>query len=206
MKYVIFDFNGTVLDDLQVGIDSINDTIRAYLKRGPVDRQEYTHIFGFPVRDYYERVGFDFSKQDWDEVAQYWVNCYNSRRGEYRIFDGVLELLDENHAKGYQNILLSATKLSMLESQLEELGIRGRFDEVLGIDNIYATSKVPLIRDFMKDKKKEDCIFIGDTLHDLDVAESAGIECVLVANGHQAKEILETRCSRVYDDIREVRL
>ncbi len=47
---------------------------------------------------------------------------------------------------------------------------------------------------------------IGDTLHDLETAKAMGVECILVANGHQAKDVLLKEYDKVVDDIREVKL
>ena len=170
MKYVIFDFNGTIIDDVDVGVECINELCREYLDRGPVFKEEYLHVFTFPVKDYYERIGFDFDAQDWNEVASRWVELYRERKEEIHLYPGVEEILKKNRLSGNKNILLSASRKDILETQLEELGIRSLFDEVWGISDIYASSKIPLIRTFMEGKDPEDCLFIGDTLHDLDVA------------------------------------
>ena len=206
MKYVIFDFNGTVIDDVDVGVECINELCREYLDRGPVFKEEYLHVFTFPVKDYYEKIGFDFDVQDWSEVAHRWVELYREKKEKINVYPGVKEILMKNRLSGNKNILLSASRQDILETQLEELGIRSLFDEVWGISDIYASSKIPLFRKFIEDKDPEDCLFIGDTLHDLDVAKSAGVRCVLVANGHQAKDVLEVYCEDVVDDIREVKI
>ena len=101
---------------------------------------------------------------------------------------------------------MSASKLDMLKGQLDKLDILDMFDEVLGIDNIYATSKLPIGLEFIKDKDPNECLMIGDTLHDGEVARAMGVECVLVANGHQSKNVLAQSGLMVYDDIREVLL
>ena len=40
--------------------------------------------------------------------------------------------------------------------------------------------------------RRQDTILIGDTLHDTEVAGEAGIRCLLVEGGHQAREVLDT--------------
>ena len=53
MKYVVFDFNGTVLDDIEVCLKAENHTIEHFgLDRGPLTMDEYLHIFTFPVTTY----------------------------------------------------------------------------------------------------------------------------------------------------------
>ena len=97
MKYVVFDFNGTVLDDVDVCLKAENDTIRQFhLDREPLTREEYLRIFTFPVKNYYENVGFDWSKNSYEEVGLYWFGRYRALRDEYAVFDGVREILEEN--------------------------------------------------------------------------------------------------------------
>ncbi len=207
MKYVIYDFNGTILDDIDVCLKAENNTIEHYkLDRGPLTKDEYLRIFTFPVKDYYESVGFDWSVYSYEEVGQYWFGWYRKLRDEYKVHDGVIEVLEKNHEKGNKNILLSASSLVELKKQLEELHISAYFDEVLGIDNIYAGSKIDIALDWIKDKDPKDCMMIGDTLHDLQTANAMGIDCILVANGHQAKDLLLEEYDKVVDDIREVEL
>ena len=50
MKYVIFDFNGTIVDDLDISLEAINLTINKYLDRGPLDKEEYYKCFTFPIK------------------------------------------------------------------------------------------------------------------------------------------------------------
>ena len=206
MKYVIFDFNGTVVDDVDVSIECLNLCIEKYLDRPPIDKEEYLKIFTFPVKKYYENAGFDFNVLNWEEVGQYWMKNYIANRTRCKVHDGIKDCLIENRKKGNKNVLLSASKIDNLKNQIKELEISDYFDEVLGIDNIYASSKLPIGLEFIKDKKKEDCMMIGDSTHDAEVAEKMGIRCVLVSKGHQAKEILKTVCDEVYDDIREVKV
>ena len=207
MKYVVFDFNGTILDDVKVGMEAENRTIRHFgLQREPLTLDEYTHIFTFPVKDYYEKVGFDWNRFDYKEVGQYWFDCYCSLKSEYRLYDGVIELLEENRRKGISNVVLSASSLKALKIQLDELGIADYFDEVLGLGDIYAGSKEDIAVNWAKDKDKDECIMLGDTLHDLDVANAMGIRCILIARGHQAKDLLLEKTDNVVDDIREVKI
>ena len=206
MKYVIFDFNGTVVDDVDLSVEAINHTIKKYLKRDPLTKQEYRNIFTFPVKDYYIAAGFDFDKLDWLEVGQYWMDYYLSHRKEAPLYEGVKKLLKENHLKGYKNIIISASRHDLLEEQLKELDVKDYFDEILGISDIYATSKLPIALNFIKDKDPEECVYIGDSGHDVLVAEKMGVRCILVAKGHESKERLLRYNTETVDDIKEVKI
>lgn len=206
MKYVIFDFNGTIIDDVDLSINAINHTIKKYLSRPFLSKEEYLDVFTFPVKHYYEKVGFDFDKLDWLEVGQYWMDYYLSHKEQTKLYDGVIDLLISNRNKGYKNVIISASKQDILEQQLKELGIHDYFDIILGINDIYATSKMPIALKFISDKNPEDCIYLGDSKHDASVAKEMGVKCILIAKGHESKERLLRYNVDVVDDIGDINL
>lgn len=206
MKYVILDFNGTIVNDVELSLAAINHAAKKYLNRDVIKIDEYKNVFTFPVKNYYEALGFDFTKVDWDEAAHCWFNYYSAHQKEAPLADGMLEFLKANKEKGYINVVLSASISDLLENQLKDLGVYDYFDVVLGQNDIYAPSKVDIGLKFIKDKDPKDCIMIGDSSHDKQVADSMNVECILVANGHQSKERLLKITNRVVDSIKEVKI
>ncbi len=184
--HVVWDFNGTILDDVAIGIDSVNCLLkrRSLPLIESVDR--YHEVFGFPIENYYRRLGFDFEKEPYSEIAVEWVNEYNSRRPLAGLCLGARELLEKLQAKGVTQLIISATEYNMLVSQLEELGIEEYFSELIGLDNIRAGSKTHLAVEWKNKNPQARVLFIGDTDHDLEVATAMQADCILVAAGHQS--------------------
>lgn len=206
MKYVLFDFNGTIINDVDLSLKAINDTAKKYLKRDVITLEEYRNIFTFPVKKYYEALGFDFTKLDWETCGKHWFDYYVKHQHEAKLHTGLKELLISNINKGYKNIVLSASRIDLLMSQLEDLGVSQYFDEILGIGDIYASSKVDIGLEFIKDKDPKECIMLGDSEHDKQVADAMGVDCILIANGHESKERLLKVTNKVVNNIREVTL
>ncbi|MDE7100888.1 MAG: HAD hydrolase-like protein, partial [Anaeroplasmataceae bacterium] len=77
--------------------------------------------------------------------------------------------------------------------QCDSYNISSYFDEILGIDNIHAAGKIEIALKFMKEHqiKGEDVLFVGDTLHDLEVGKAMGASVMLVSCGHQSIEVLK---------------
>ena len=102
--------------------------------------------------------------------------------------------MDTFHNAGFRQVILSASKRDNLLGQAARFDILHCFDTVLGLDHIYATSKEGIGREWMKASGiiPGDCIMIGDTLHDADVAHAMGCHCILVCGGHQLPETLKT--------------
>lgn len=207
MKYIIYDFNGTILDDVDVGLKAENKCIEHFkLDRPPLTRQEYLDIFKMPVQDYYELVGFTWDKYSFNEVGAYWFKWYCELKDEYKVFDGVVDFLKDARNKGYRNILLSASQIEALRKQLKELEIEDYFDEVLGMDTIYGLSKIEVGLKWIKDKDPKNCLMLGDTDHDYEVAKKMGVDCILIAKGHQSRKVLEKCDCKIVDDIKEVQI
>ena len=185
--HVIWDFNGTILNDVRLGISCTN---RMLSERGlPVIPSEdaYREIFGFPIDDYYARLGFDFEKEDYDTVlAPQWVAMYLAGEPTCPMNRGVEETIAAVAALGVTQVLLSATKEEQLLAQLARLGITDSFSEILGLDNIHARSKRHVAEAWMQNHPHARPLFIGDTEHDADVARAVGADCVLFTGGHQS--------------------
>ena len=92
----------------------------------------------------------------------------------------------------------------MLFDQVKELGINNYFDDILGLDNIHAYSKVDIAKDWKNKTSPNKAVLIGDTVHDFEVSKELGIDCILIANGHQSKELLSTCGVKVIDSVREL--
>lgn len=203
--HVIWDWNGTLLDDLAWCVGIINIMLK---KRGiPVldSVESYHRVFGFPVIDYYKRVGFDFEREPFETLAEEYIDLYYSKDSSAVLFHDAKEILSELQLKGMHQIVLSASETKNLLSQIKPLGIDMYFDEMLGISDIFATSKINIGKAYIQRTKPGKAVMIGDTMHDKEVADALGIECILVAKGHQSKEALLSCGAIVADNLADVR-
>ena len=190
MKYthIIWDFNGTLFDDVEAGLVSVNEMLSERGLKVIADKEEYRKVFKFPIIDYYRRVGFDFEKTPYEELAVEWVDIYLSNFDKAGLFADLTAALDFFASKGITQSVLSASELGMLKGQISDLGIEEYFDEIMGIDNIYAASKLVLAKSWRERHPDERVIFIGDTVHDIETAKQLSADCFIVCAGHQSRE------------------
>lgn len=203
-SHVIWDFNGTIFDDVDVGIKSANVLLEREGLPLIKSRKEYRDVFGFPIIDYYRKLGLVTTEESYNALAPIWVDIYNELEKSAKIFDGVEDKLKKIKEAGIHQIILSATETEMLKAQVKRLGIYDYFDDVLGLDNIRAYSKVEVAKEWIKKEKPQKAVFLGDTTHDFEVAKQIGVECILIANGHQSKEVLEKCGIRVVDSLNDI--
>ena len=203
-EHIIWDFNGTILDDVDTGIISVNKLLSDRGLPTVKDKAAYREVFGFPIIDYYRRLGFDFSAEPYEVIAPLWVEQYMINVRNAHIFEDVDMAISFFKGQGIPQTLLSATEREMLCGQLCQLGLTDAFCEVLGREDIHAASKEGLARKWREAHRGERVLMIGDTDHDLQVARAIGADCALISRGHQSKEYLQGLGTCVYDNLTEL--
>jgi len=204
MKTLIFDFNGTVVDDVAISLRCLNEIRAYYHNLEPIDIETYRKLFCFPIADYYRKAGFDFKEHSFEEIGQHWHRLYQQYFKEAELFEDVIEVVEKKKKEGYECALISASRQDDLRKQCELLGIGKLFETIRGINNIYATSKAYLAKEYLAEKNRDSVLFIGDTLHDYEVAQQLGYECILVSRGHQDISILKKSGAQIVSALREV--
>ena len=205
-KTIIWDWNGTLLNDIQISIDATNVLLSdRNLPLLTVER--YRNIFGFPVIDYYAKLGFDFNKEPFAIPARQYTDLYHNGEKQARLFPGAEEILSLIKAKGYQQLVLSAMEDSKLKKMISKADISQYFDGIYGIKDDFAKEKVSLGKNVINalDIRPSECLMIGDTLHDAEVAEQCGFDCVLFSGGHVAKHRLEQKSYMVIDELNHLK-
>lgn len=206
-KYVIWDFNGTVLDDTAVSMNAINKVLKKRNLPTLSTVDDLRRLFCFPVKDYYRRLGMDFADEPYEVPADEWVRDYTANMFSAPLSEGIWEALLKIKEGGAKQIILSASELDMLTKQTDALGISQMFDEILGCDNVYAVSKAHIAESWIKSKNRQEifpAIMVGDTDHDFAVSQIIGCDCVLYSGGFMSREVLEGFCVPVFDTIAEI--
>ena len=202
--HLIWDFNGTIMDDVKAGIDSVNQMLSERSLPIIPSVEAYRDIFDFPIEEYYRSLGFDFVKEPYEVLAPIWVELYEKNSKSSPLCLGAAETMAAAKERGVRQIVLSACEIGMLRRNLASYGVLDYFDEVIGLDNIHARSKLHLANAWRAANPDARCLMIGDTTHDFEVARAMGVDCVLFAGGHQSRAKLSVCNCPVVDDIREI--
>ena len=168
--YIIWDWNGTLLDDVAAAVGALN---RMLAVRGvaPVTQDFYRAHFGFPVRPFYAVVGLDLEREDWDRICTDFHQFIAEEPNQHLRPDAVAALRHVRDRGGHQSIL-SALRQDLLRRDGATKLSRGHdLVEHLRTSGLLATEQ-PLF-------------FIGDTLHDAEVGTALGATPILVDGGHQ---------------------
>ena len=202
-KHIFWDWNGTIIDDAALCV-KVTNILLERRNTALIDLHIYLEKFTFPVINFYHSIGFDFSQKDYPEVAHEWIREYkklfydNSKLNGDII--GALELIQN---KNITQSILSACETTLLNHSIDHLNLRPYFKDIHGTDNVRAHGKVELAKSIITQLHCEphEALLFGDTIHDYEVAQEIGIDCVLIAQGHQSKERLQSCGATVIPDI-----
>lgn len=197
--HMIWDFNGTLLDDVAHGIAAVN----ALLARRNLPIIEsikaYHSVFCFPIEEYYRRLGL-LAVDDYPTLAAEWVREYRAKEETLPVRKEAKALLARLAQTGIKQSILSATEKEMLKKQLSYLKLTPYFSEILGREDYYATDKSDIAVAWRNANPSARVLMIGDTDHDLKAAKAAGFDCALVAGGHQSLAHLQFVCKDTFAD------
>jgi phosphoglycolate phosphatase len=179
------------LDDARACVDVLNEVLTLYGKP-TTSYERYRVDFGFPVLDYYEQLGFDFSRESYDEVAQAYIDRYCQKQLDCGLHHGVEDVLRTCKTQGLGQSILSAYQTDLLEQIVDHFGLRDYFVHLAGRDDLYAASKSQQGKRLLNEIRlaPQEVLLIGDTTHDFDVARELSLDCILISNGHQGAERL----------------
>ena len=188
---IIWDWNGTLLDDVTSAVSALNKMLAL---RGipPTTLEFYRENFGFPVRPFYAKVGVDLEHEDWDRIC---VDFHRFVNDEPKILRAdAKDALALARGMGMRQTILSALREDMLLHDVKEAGVADMLDAIYGVDNLDGATKLSrgydLLRLIESRLGEVNLFFVGDTLHDAEVAKGLGARCILVEGGHQSPQRL----------------
>ena len=192
MKHIIWDFNGTLLSDAQLGVDCDNHVFDVLgLPRITID--DYRQHMTMPVRDFYTALGVDLNVYKYETISRLWLDRFNQHAVSVGLVPGTLELTKRLKAAGFTQSILSASYEKSLLEQCKALGIDAYMDEIGGLGDESAQKKTDIGRRQLEKLglKGEDCVLVGDMVADSELADTLGTDCVLVPWGHNSEARLE---------------
>lgn len=185
-KIIIWDWNGTLLNDVEACVRAMNSMLDKRNMKS-MDVETYRKIFTFPVQNYYKALGFNFREEPFEDLSIEYMELYKKYSRKALLQEGAVDTLSFYKEKGYKQVILSASEQKVLCSQVEERSIAKYFNSIIGLDNIHARSKLHNALHYMNHSgiEADQITFIGDTYHDFEVANAIGCKCILLNNVHQ---------------------
>lgn len=185
---VIWDWNGTLLDDVEQARAAMNLVLADLGLPTIVDRPAYRAVFGFPIREFYARVGIDIEPGgQYESAALAYLAAFEQAVAGATLQPHARQVLAELGSRGLHQVLISATAEPTLNRQLAPHRLTDLLDGSHGITDPLEPSKTQVVRRWLSTSghSPEQVVMVGDTNHDREIAAELGLRFIAFSQGHQ---------------------
>ena len=204
---VVWDWNGTLFDDLEIVLEAVNRGVTAF-GLPPVTLDDYRDHYTRPVKVFYDRLfGRPVSEHEWTALDRRFHDGYRALLSHAALTSDARAALDLVSASHAAQSLLSMFPHEELVPLVETLGIRGYFDRVDGLRGAPGDTKATYLeshlRALISDEDPTGVLVVGDTPDDMAAAEHVGARVVLYDNGAHHRTDLDALGVPVFDSLVE---
>ncbi len=193
--HVIWDWNGTLVDDLPIVVECVNAALRE-IGEDPIDADDYRDHFVRPVHRFYESLlERSITEQEWATLDRTFHERYAHSLDRVPLADGAAEALDAVDARGWSQSILSMWWEEDLTACVVRRGLDDRMVLVQGNRNDGGGTKAAHLRLHLETLGigPSSAVLIGDSLDDAAAARELGAGCVLYDGGsHHPAELKKT--------------
>ncbi|MCU0281289.1 MAG: HAD hydrolase-like protein [Acidimicrobiia bacterium] len=199
MRHVVWDWNGTLFDDLDIVVAAVNVSLRA-VGAGPIDADRYREVYQRPLHRFYETLlGRPVLPEEMASIDLDFHDAYHALLDQARLTVDARRAVDLVAARGQTQSVLSMWWHDRLVPAVRYFALD---DYMLAVDghrgpagaskqNHLARHVEQLVRLFPGRVEGRSMTVIGDVTDDADAARAVGVGCVLYDGGSQPRAALE---------------
>lgn len=186
IKYILFDFDGTLADSKDVFISAWNQLADKY-KFKKIHHQDLDALRKLSIKERAKQLNFPLYKIPLVIPEVY--RLYKKSIKDIILFDGVKLLLDELESRGYQIVIISSNSEGNIKEFLRENAVDS-VKEVLCSSKIFGKDQV--IKKFLQTNKLKgsEVIYIGDECRDIIACKKVPVKIIWVGWGYDSAELV----------------
>ena len=197
IRNVIFDWSGTLVDDLEAVWRSTNYTLQ---RSGMPEMSlaEFRAEFSLPFDEFYASVTPGVSL---DQLEIWYKERFIEEQQTIRALPHAEEFFEFCRTEGMQTFLLSTIHPDHYRVQSKKVNFR--FDR----EYVSVMDKRLKIREIMEENKltADETVFIGDMQHDVETAKEGGIfSCAVLTGYNTASQLAVAQPDRTVNDLSEL--
>jgi phosphoglycolate phosphatase len=200
-KLLIFDWDGTLMDSTAAIAEALQGACGDLGLRVPTE-QEARHIIGLGLDDAMRALLPEVAPAIYPRIVERYREHFLARDAATRLFPGASGAIRSLHEAGHLLAIATGKSRRGLGRALRSTGLEPFFHLTRCADEGYTKPDPEMLRCLLADLGVDagNAVVIGDTTHDLRMANAAGIDAVGVAYGaHPRDELLECRPVACFD-------
>ena len=194
---IVFDWDGTLFDSTALIARCIQAACADLGTRVPSDQQA-SYVIGMGLTEALQHAAPDLPADRYKQLAERYRHHYFARQHEIVFFDGTLAMLQALKARGQLLAVATGKSRRGLDEALHTSALAGLFDATRTADETASKPDPRMLLELMDELQTAPArtVMIGDTTHDLQLAENAGVASIGVSYGahaHAAFDAFPTR-------------
>ena len=200
---VIFDWDGTLMDSTRSIVTAIQGACRDLELRVPTDAQA-AWVIGLSLDQALKAAVPDLKKSMEKIFLERYRYHYLLGDTKLQLFDGVVEMLDDLHARGVTLAVATGKSRVGLNRALDTTALHHRFAATRCADETFGKPHPAMLHELMDELVVDptQVVMVGDTSHDLNMAANAGVHGLGVTYGaHPEDELLACAHHGIVHDV-----
>lgn len=191
--HIVWDWNGTLLDDLDLVVDAVSRSVSRY-GQGPVDGDIYRDHFTRPVRSFYDSLfGRPVDDMEWADLNKTFHDNYHGAVDGVALAHDAVAALDLASRRGWTQSLLSMSTHDELAGLVSLHGLSDYFLLVNGLPTATGDLKASYLRKHLDEMgvTPRSAVVIGDTPDDHHAAAAVGVRSIAYDGGSHHRHVLD---------------
>lgn len=204
---IVFDWDGTVMDSTAVISGSIQAACRDVGVPVPSD-QAARHVIGLGLDEALRHAVPDMPEALRPDLVARYRHHFMSQDEAIPLFAGARETIVELHQAGYWLGVATGKSRAGLDRVLDSSGMRGYFHATRTADQTFSKPNPTMLLELMDELgvAASRTLMVGDTTHDLLLAQNANVDVLAVGHGaHPAEQLQALNPLALLDDFAQLR-
>lgn len=186
-ELIAFDWDGTLFDSTACIVKSMQAAARELgLAEPPAERAR--HVIGLGLEQALQIAVPELPTTHYRELAHAYRRHYFATVHEVTLFDGVPELLQQLKDRGHRLAVATGKSRRGLDEALEQVGMQRLFEATRTAEETAGKPDPLMLHELMDELSvpAHATLMVGDTTHDLQLAQNAGTAALAVSFGAHA--------------------
>ena len=202
-KLIVLDWDGTVMDSLGVIVACAQEACRD-LGVPVASDSDIRHLVGLRLDVIAERLlpGHPDARAPWiGRYSHHWIHTFHDR---LKLLPGAQEAVEDLAQRGYWLAVATGKSRRGLSRDFENTGLGSLFLTSRTVDESPSKPSPEMLLEIIDELgvRREETLMVGDTTHDLLMANNASVDAVAVLSGsHDRRTLLGERPVACLDDL-----
>lgn len=202
---IIWDFNGTLIDDVNAALGAVNDMLTRR-NQNVITIDDYYKAIDIPIWKFYEKVFAQGTITPEEAIAEF-DSGYKKHLKPNPLMEGATDVLSYCLSLNKHQLVVSSSHKNIVTSRLKELGIAQYFTDILALSDYYVGDKTYLAQQYLSDNgtTPDEAVVIGDCVADWQMSKALNCDCVLNTKGHQSRREFALTDAIIIDSLIELK-